>query len=318
MSDQISLTLAAGGSELPALVAQLAHPAADVAFVASATFAGANVGRSIVVEADVGSRTPGCSCCQMRVDLVDGIARAVRRRRPPRRVVVALDGHDDAITAIHTILSDPLLARLVRIDAVLATVDAVHWATRLATGGPIDTDVGLDRLAVADRVLVARSRHVTPDALGAIGHVLRSLNQVGPIIAPAIAGYALDELVDIHAWHGAPAIGQPPGEPSPFLGDDAPVTVVCRTDRALNADRVDEWLDEIIAGHAARLLRLQGAIAVPGQTERTCVHGVRSWAMSHSEAEHPAGRRSTTSTVVLIGRGLPVASLHADFAAAHR
>lgn len=93
---------------------------------------------------------------------------------------------------------------------------------------------------------------------------------------------------------------------------------MCRTDRALDADRVDEWLDEIIAAHAARLLRLQGAIAVPGQAERTCIDGVRSWATSHSEAEHPAGRRSTTSMVMLVGRGLPVAALHADFAAAHR
>ncbi len=316
--EQIPLTLAAGGGELPALVAQLAHPATGAGLVASAAFVNTSVDTGVVVEADIGSRTPGCACCEIRVDLLDGIARAVLRRSPPSRVVVALDGHDDAITAIHTILSDPTLARLVRLDAVLATVDAVQWATRLAAGGPVDTDVGLDRLAVADRILIARSRDVTPDALGAIGHVLRSLNQTGPIIAPGIAPCPVDELIDVHAWHGAPTVGRAPDEPSPFLGADAPVTVVCHTDQALDADRVGEWLDGIIAGYATHLLRLQGAIAVPGQTARTCVQGVRSWAMSHSEADHPDGRCSSTSTVVLIGRDLPVAALHADFVAAQR
>lgn len=314
MNVPIPLTLATGGTELPALVAQLAHPATGAVVVGSTAFAGATTGTGVVVEADVGSRTPGCGCCQVRVDLVEGIARAVRRRTPPRRVVVALDGHDDAVTAVHTILSDPILSCRVRLDAVLATVDAVHWATRLAAGGLLDTDVGLDRLAVADRILVARSHRVTPEALGAIGHVLRSLNQTGTIIAPAIAGCDVAELVDIDAWHGAPSVGRPPDEPSPFLGADAPVTVVCRTDRALDPDRVDTWLDEVIDGHATR-----PGCDLRARAGRADLRARRPLlAMSHSEAEHPAGRRSATSTVMLIGRDLPVAALHADFAAAHR
>lgn len=52
-------------------------------------------------------------------------------------------------------LSDADMGRLVQLDGVVATVDAVQLATRVHGGLVIDTDHGIDRLAFADRIIAA-------------------------------------------------------------------------------------------------------------------------------------------------------------------
>ncbi|MFV0306415.1 MAG: GTP-binding protein [Desertimonas sp.] len=313
--DRVALTLVAGG-DVSRLLAQLA---ADRQF-ATAVVAPrdalvelpADVER-IAVSPDIASRTPGCRCCEVRLDLVAAVSWLVRRREPPRRVLVAIGGDEDTVTAAHTVLSDSVLARLVRLDGVVVSIDAVQWTTRIRSGMPVDTDLGLDRLAIADRILIGRSRHVTSQALGELGHVVRSANRIAPVIAPAVKPCTTGDLLDLDAWHGAPSIGPAPAEASPFLTADHPVTVDCRAEGQLDGVRLDEWLDEVIAAHASRLLRLQGAVAVPGHTERTCFHGVRSFATSHDEAPDGGCRGDAANTVLLVGRDLPADVLLADF-----
>jgi len=168
-----------------------------------------------------------------------------------RRIIVALDEDNNAPAAALTLLSDKTLGELVQLDAIIATVDAVHWSTRLTTGQPIDNPTELNRLAIADRILVARSRDVAAPVLAAIGHVLRSINQTGPIIAPAIATCSIVDLLDLGAWTGPPTVGPKPDRPSPFLGPDAPAMVVCRTNRPIDLHSLERWLESTLATYAA-------------------------------------------------------------------
>lgn len=315
-----ALTIVAGG-DVADLLEQLAADGGSP----TAVVAGADALRGlppqvlrVAVEPDVASRTPGCACCAVRLDVVDAVSWLLRRREPPRRVLVAIGDDDDTVTAAHTVLSDSVLIRLARLDGVLVTVDAVQWATRIRSDLPVDSALGLDRLAIADRILIRRSRDVTPTALGEVGHVVRSANRIAPVIAPAIARCTTGDLLDIDAWRGAPHVGPGPAEPSPLLAPDDPVTVACRADGELDSERLDEWLDEVIATHASRLLRLQGAVAVPGQQARACFHGVRSYAVSHTRAPSAAERSGAVNTVLLVGRGLPADVLRAEFDAIRR
>ncbi len=273
---------------------------------------------SIRVDADVAHRTPGCACCAMRLDAIDGLLRAVRRAHPPTRVYFVAGPQDDVATIVYTILSDADLTRHVRLDGVVVALDAVATSTRIAAGGALGAPVELDALAIADVMVLERSEELTSEGLVRLRRGLRGLNAVGSQLVaagrhPSDRRDGLRKVVDLDAWHGAPAI-----DPSVTVlrpAGEAPDTVVLRQSAPLDPGAVDAWLDRLVETHAQRLLRMQGALAVESAPARVCCHGVRSYAMSHSEVADPVTSRRNQSLVVLVGHGLDVEELTAGFAA---
>ena len=337
--EPIPLTVVAGGAEMPSLLPQLLGPRDDLALIAPermpipATDVAGDLarnhgaGRLVTVVPDVGERAPGCPCCRLRLDLIDAVATLVRRRSRPSHIVVAVpdvagDPAASSVTTVaHTVLSDPDLRRWVRLDGVVTTLDAVPAVTRLRTGTAAFDPIDAERLAIADRVLVARADQVIDSSLIELRHLVEQHNRIGAVLAPAVERVAARQLMSIDAWHGAPlvrAMAAPvvrPDDPPVAGVAGAPDLVVIEQHGVLDPGGVEEWLDEVLTQHAPRLLRLQGALAVDGAPGRVCCHGVGSYAMSHPEHEHPAGRRSDTSVVVLIGHGLPADELTAGLRA---
>ena len=341
LPDPVPLTIVAGGIELPALVAPLlaARPGAlligpdqvvEAAMAELARLAGTRGGavgpgmpaglRIEIVQPDVGERSAGCPCCRDRLDVVEAVMVHLRRRHRPTHVVVAVpgpaddgepsavcDGRSSVTTVAHTVLSDPDLRRHVRLDAVVSSLDAVAAVTRLRTGGQLGGPVELERLAVADRLVVGRADQVADDAFVELVRPLRAVNRIAPVLAPALGRVRPAQLLGVDAWHGAPTVTTADlDEPVPA---GAPRTVVLEQQGTLDPGGVEEWLDEVIRRHAPRLQRLQGALSVDGRRHRMCCHGVGSYAMSHPEHEDRPDRRTGSSLVVLIGDGLPAAEL---------
>lgn len=282
---------------------------------------------SILIEQDLAHRTPGCPCCAMRLDVVGGLLRAVRRAQRPRRILLLVGPGEDVTTIAYTVLSDADLARHVRLDAVVMALDAVAISTRLAEHAPVAAGMELDAVAVADVVVLGRSGELTTDGFGRLVASLRSVNLVGSVFAPGqrlgAGGSRADDLVDasavigLDAWHGAPAVDRRVAAraPSFAVGTDGPSTIVLRQRSPLDPDAVDAWLAELVDTHAQRLLRMQGALSVVSVADRVCCHGVRSFAMSHSETADPVSSRRHESLVLVIGHGLDVAELADGFAA---
>lgn len=258
----------------------------------------------------------------MRLDVVDGLLRAARQARRPRRILLLADPHDDITTTTYTVLSDADLARHVRLDGVVVALDAVATATRIAGHGPLGSHLELDALAVADVIVLGRSRELTSDGFGRLVSALRDVNVVGAVCAPGQSTSVTDHPEDamitgLDAWHGAPAIEarSTAMASSGTAGSDGPATVVLRQSEPLDPDAVDEWLARLVDTHARRLLRMQGALSVTSVPERVCCHGVRSFAMSHSENADPVASRRHESLVLVIGHGLDVDELANGFAA---
>ncbi|MEM1334404.1 MAG: GTP-binding protein, partial [Actinomycetota bacterium] len=269
-------------------------------------------GRVTLSEPDTYHRSPACACCAIREDLIGSILRAARRTHPPERIVVLVDHeHEDLLTVVSTILSTIELNRRCVLDAVIAHVDAVESVTRLATGVDIAGDTRSTALAIADRVVIDGGDQVTDDALAALRSAITGRAGFARIVDSSDTELPVRPL---DAWHGAPTARTISGSihDGPNGSSTSPSTVVLRVDRPLDPDAIDEWLDLIIARHASRLLRLQGALSVVGQTERTCCHGVRSFAMSHSERDHPR-HRSTESVLAICGLELDAEELTAGF-----
>jgi len=264
--------------------------------------------RLVLSEPDIYYRSPGCDCCAYREDLVDAIVRATRRATPPEHIVIAVDPHaDDVPTAIATLLSSVDITRRGAFDAVIVHVDGVEAATRLATGGGAVDPSLAPAIAVADRVVIDQCDQLTSTALDELRTALHLAAGFATVTrAEDAAGTASG---DLEAWHGAPAATTiVPG------GPEQPETLVLDVDRPLDAEAIDEWLNMLIAQYASRLLRVQGALSVRGNDERTCIYGVRSFATSHSENDHRS-RRSDHSIIAICGWGLDREELSRSFLA---
>lgn len=310
LASRLATGLATGAMpEHVGVIAEVPSPEPD-ASVTSVTW--------ITVSAIEGERTEGCPCCRCRLDVVSSIRLLLERPRPVERIIVVVDPGRDVSTVNQTILSDPDLQRLVELDAVISSIDAVAMATRLALDLPVAGSLELQRLAVADRILVSRAGELTDEALGRVMRSVRTLNRFGIIAAPSLVPIDMGTLVDLHAWHGVPMVG-PANASEPLYveeDDDVPITVRCEVDGLLDPAAIDEWFDRLIAQYGAGLLRLQGAVAVVGEEHRVCCQGVRSYASSHSEIEHLPQDRSAHSLVVVVGYRLDEPSLRSSFMAA--
>ena len=86
-----------------------------------------------------------------------------------------------------------------------------------------------------------------------------------------------------------------------------------RADQPLDEDAINEWFDWMIASHASRLFRLQGTVSVQGNNERTCCHGVLSFAGSHAESTESV-TCSSESVIAISGVGLDGDELMSSFA----
>src|SRR6202167_4342418 len=78
----------------------------------------------------------GCICCTVRGDLVDTLTSLAARRRsgeiPPfSRVAIETTGLADPAPILHTIMAEPSLTSLYRLDRVVTTVDAVNALSQL-------------------------------------------------------------------------------------------------------------------------------------------------------------------------------------------
>jgi len=323
-SKLVPVTVIAGGDEAPTLAVRMStalrqtRPEERLLVIAeSAPPEPVPAGMWLTMEAVEGERSPGCPCCRGRLDVVAALRLAIERPTPVERILLVLGAERDLMPLTQTLLCDPDLRRLAELDGVVTSVDAVSMATRLAMDLPTADRRTMERVAVADSIVIARATDVTPEVLHRVARTLRTLNRFGYVAAPAVEPLDVGTLIDLRAWHGAPHLG-PALMNEPIIvedDDDLAVTVMCEVEGELDPTAVDEWFDRLISQYASRLLRVQGAVTVQGEEHRVCCRGVGSFAVSHSEDEHPADQRSHTSVVAVVGFGLDADAVRQEFEA---
>ncbi len=163
----------------------------------------------------------GCLCCTVFGDLVTTLNRLYHAREAgeiPRfdHVMIETSGLADPAPVIQAFLSDPTLAGLYRVGAVIAVVDAVN--------GPDTLDNHIEsvrQVALADCILLTKLDLVEPEKAGtaeaALSARLRRLNPAAQIMRiddPALDIGALlrrpaldpaDPAADARAWLNATA-----------------------------------------------------------------------------------------------------------------
>jgi len=244
----------------------------------------------------------GCLCCTIRGDLAKTLREApgrFTRGGEPwfDRVVIETTGLADPAPILHTLMTEPSVARRYRLDGVIATVDAVNG------GDTLDRQIeSVKQAAVADRLLITKSDLVDLDALRRLQDRLRVLNPAAPqiiaengVVDPASLFDAglydpKTKSLDVQNWLKAEAYAEPHDhehgtadhghshthQHNNVNRHDAHIKAVCVTiDEPIHGDALDLWLDTLLLIRGADFLRTKGIINVVDLDGPVVIHGVQ-------------------------------------------
>ena len=278
----------------------------------------------------------GCICCTVRGDLVDTLSDLEGKRERGdipafSRVLIETTGLADPAPILHTLATDPMVARRFRLRTVVTTVDAVNGP------GQLDSfPEPVKQAALADLLLLTKTDLADRTHVDALKARLRRLNLSADIIEVMHGDIAPDVLfrraadpradpeelarwLDAEAYAGSGAHhdehhhegheeehhahGNDPNR----HGDN--IRAFCLTlDEPIAWDALKAWLNSITSLRGRDLLRMKGIVNVKGLPGPVVIHGVQH--VIHQPvrlASWPDADRRTR--IVFIVQNIPQAAL---------
>ena len=245
----------------------------------------------------------GCLCCTIRGDLAKTLHEAPARLTGRSgkllfdRVIIETTGLADPAPILHTLMTDPAVARRYRLDGVITAVDAVNGDDTL------DRQIeSVKQAAVADRLLITKTDLADNDVLRRLQDRLRGLNPAAPQIISengAVDPASLFDAglydpktksLDVQNWLKAEAYAEPHDhehgtadrghththQHNDVNRHDADIKAVCLTiDEPIHGDALDLWLEALLLLRGADFLRIKGIINVVDFDGPVVIHGVQ-------------------------------------------
>lgn len=283
----------------------------------------------------------GCICCVVRGDLIRTLRDLLRRRGDLDGLLIETTGLANPAPVIQTFFADPVLLARCRLDSVTTVVDAAHFADQLK-GDPTVAE----QVALADRIILNKADAPGADAVEA---ALRRLNPLAPITRAqrcdvdiqallAQRNFDLDRLElpedpdadahdhghgdhghhhhhdghdhhhhDHHHDHGHDHAPDPLHDHVAAAGISS---VTCLTAHALDADKLEAWLQDLLARQGPDILRTKGILPVAGEDRRLVIQAVNMMLEGDFTAPWKAGE-DRKGKLVFIGRNLDGPALQA-------
>jgi G3E family GTPase len=227
------------------------------------------------VEGETVVLASGCLCCAVRGDLQETLRRLlIERDRDEvpcfQRVLIEASGLADPAPVAQLFLNAPLLSPYLRLDAIVATVDAVnghasldrHWEAR-------------KQAAITDRLLITKTDIAPAQAVEQLTASLRRLNPAAPLHR------IVNGDIDPDLLFGVDLLEIARSSAADVLSDSDhqhrhEVQSICLTaDAPLDWARFHDWLAQLRAAHGERLLRVKGVLNIAGEDGPIVIHGVQ-------------------------------------------
>jgi G3E family GTPase len=244
----------------------------------------------------------GCLCCTAGDDLAATIWRLARRGPDaPSRILVETSGLADPAPVLRRLIGDPRLKQAVRLDAVVATIDAVNGLMNLES-----YLVAARQCAIADRRLITKTDLVAPEAVAMLASRLNEYNpgadirevEHGRIEADKLfgaslyGGQTLDP--DVDRWLGLSGHRAAPRH------NHAPTrTWLLEKSMPVDWERLSGKLGLIIGRYGDVLLRVKGVIHTVGEGRPLVIHGVQG--LFHPPVMLARWTRAPGTSIVIIG-----------------
>ena len=230
----------------------------------------------------------GCICCTVRGDLVDTLISLAERRARGEipefsRVAIETTGLADPAPILHTIMAEPRLQPLYRVDRVVTTVDAANALSQFD-----EHYEAAKQAALADRLVLTKTDLVSDEVRDTVLARLRTLNPFAPV-AIVVQGEVTPDLLFADDEPGpdlrrdrlaaAAALGHEhhhdDGDEDHLAHHHGISTVSVVRDEPVSWPRLRAWLTALASLKGPDLLRVKGIVNVAGRAGPVVIHGVQ-------------------------------------------
>jgi G3E family GTPase len=248
----------------------------------------------------------GCLCCNLAGDMEEAVMRLFTRAEDGalpafERLIVEPSGLADPAPIAQGIMRNPMLSQVLRLEAIVTTVDALFGRTQLLRHAET-----VKQVALADRLVVTKSDLVDAVEFRALEAEIRRVNQTAPIFVAdhgaldagsLLPGRFLRPTEPQEREVRLPEVGFfaeesiVPGEAGHLQGV---ASIVLSADRPLNWRSFERWLSSVRLTWSDQLLRVKGFVDVAGVDGPVVVQGVHH--VMHAPVERlqwPASGRTT-------------------------
>jgi len=257
----------------------------------------------------------GCVCCTIHTDLTKALFLLLERLDSGEiafdRLVIECTGLADPAPVAQTFFIDEELRERYILDGIITLVDAAHADTHLTQ------TIAQAQIGFADRLLVSKRDLVDDETFDALSDRLTRINRRAPIRVVEHGKIDLAELLDVRGFNLNADLG------GMVLRSLTPVTkagnidritsLVLRSDKPLDIEKLSEFMNELLEDHGKQLLRYKGVLNIANEPRRMVFQGVLKlygfdWDTEWAEDE------KRESVIVFIADDLPEEKIRAGFA----
>ena len=215
----------------------------------------------------------GCVCCTIHTDLTKALYLLLERLDNGSiafdRLVIECTGLADPAPVAQTFFIDEELRERYILDGIITLVDAANADTHLAQ------TIAQAQVGFADRLLLSKTDLVGPEAVTALTERLTRINRRAPVRVVKQGEIDLAELLDVRGFNlNADLGGGLSLRPVAGASTDRISSLVLRTDKPLDIDRLSEFMNELLEAHGKQLLRYKGVLNIAGESRRLVFQGV--------------------------------------------
>jgi G3E family GTPase len=170
------------------------------------------------------------------------------------------------------------------------------------------------QIGFADRLLVSKRDLVDEPTFNALSERLTRINRRAPIRLVDHGRIDLAELLDVRGFNLNADLGGGvslrPVSTAPSV--DRISSLVLRTDKPLDIDKLSEFMNELLEDHGKQLLRYKGVLNIQGEPRRMVFQGVLKLYGFDWDTEW-APDETRESVIVFIADDLPEEKIRAGF-----
>ncbi len=247
----------------------------------------------------------GCMCCARRADIARAIHELVRRAKAGgggrlRHLVIETTGLADPAPIVATIGRDAWMSGHVRLNSVIAVVDAVTGIANIA-----DHVEPRRQIALADTVIVSKSDLRDAKPMPELEATLRAIAPDARIFDSQEPGFDIGATI---------AAAEELRTAAPVVEITAHASHVAGWESFLLAmpERVDWpaftlWLSALLHAHGDAILRVKGMLRISSTQGPVVIHGVQH--VMHPPHHMPAGTALDKPFLVFITNGVARAAI---------
>ena len=220
----------------------------------------------------------GCICCTVRGDLTDLLKRMHERIKDFDGVLIETTGLADPAPVAQTFFVDDDIVDKYKLDGIITVADAKHIIQHLDEEKPEGVEnESVEQIAFADRIMLDKIDLVSEEELEEVESKIKSINRFAPMYHTENSIIDPVNLINIGSFDLEKTLEMDPeflDTEAEHEHDDRVTSTSSKFEGALNVNKLERWIGELMQTKGEDLFRYKGVLAVKGMDQKFVFQGV--------------------------------------------